>query len=235
MKSIVERLFELKDEEYAAFSSGLTPTEEKYEIIGVRVPLIRDMAKQLYKENRYEEFLKQLPHHYHEENILHIMILNEMKDCDRLLKYLEQFCPYINNWAVCDSIKPKVLARNKDKLLERIKVWIKDDHEYTCRLAIEMLMTYYLDNDYKPEYSKMVAGVKRNEYYVEMMQAWYFATALAKQWDDNIIYLKEDLLSFSVFRKTVQKCMDSYRISDERKIYLKELRENRKKKEAEIQ
>ena len=221
-----ELLFQLQDKGYRDFQSKLIPTIPVETIIGVRIPAIRKLAKEYGKDPESVEFLKQLPHTYYDENILHALLVAEIKDYEVCVKEVERFLPYVDNWAVCDIYSPKVFRKNKDKLIDKIREWTASDHPYTCRFGMEMLMTHFLDEDFRVEYLEIPAAVHSGEYYVNMMIAWFYATALAKQWDATIPYLEERKLSPWVHRKTIQKAVESYRITDEQKVYLKTLREN---------
>lgn len=221
---IQKKLFELQDIGYAEFQSKLTPTVERETFIGVRVPELRKLAKNYIKDKESQKFLKELPHQFYDENMLHGLLLSEIKDYDSCINELDIFLPYVDNWAVCDIMSPKVFKKHKEKLLEKIKIWATSDQVYTCRFGLEMLMTHFLDEDYKPEYLEIAAGVHSEEYYVNMMIAWFFATALAKQWDTTIPYITENRLSEWVHNKTIQKARESYRITDEQKKYLKGLK-----------
>jgi len=220
---ILKQLEELSDKEYAKFQAKLTPTVDPSLFIGVRVPKVRALAKEFYKKPEHIEFLSHLPHRFYDENMLHGLLISEIKDYDRCITELEKFLPYVDNWAVCDIMSPKVFRKNKDKLLAKIKVWVKSKHTYTSRFAVEMLMSHYLDDDFKPEYLKIPAGLRSDEYYLNMMTAWFFATALAKQWDAAIPYISEKQLGKWVFKKTIQKACESFRITSEHKEYLKKL------------
>ncbi|MGN0278391.1 MAG: DNA alkylation repair protein [Lachnospiraceae bacterium] len=221
---IQKKLFELQDIGYAEFQSKLTPTVPRETFIGVRVPEVRKLAKSYSKDPECQEFLKELPHLYYDENMLHGLLLSEMKDYDACISAVDIFLPYVDNWAVCDIMSPKVFKKHKEELLEKIKIWATSDQVYTCRFGLEMLMTHFLDEDYKPEYLEIAAGVHSEEYYVNMMIAWFFTTALAKQWDTTIPYITENRLSKWVHNKTIQKSRESYRITDEQKEYLKGLK-----------
>lgn len=221
---ILNRLFELQDKEYAVFQCKLTPGVPEESFIGVRVPNARKLAKDIYKENEYEDFLKELPHKYYDENMLHGLILSEMKDYDKCICMVEAFLPYVDNWAVCDIMSPKVFKKHKDELIGKIREWSKSSHTYTCRFGMEMLMSHFLDEDFKPEYLEIVAAVHSEEYYVNMMIAWFMATALAKQWDATIGYITDEKLDTWVHNKTIQKACESYRITDEQKSFLKSLK-----------
>ena len=224
--NVQTHLFELQDLKYRDFHAKLMPTVNKEKIIGVRTPALRVFAKKYGKTDEAKEYLQILPHQYYEENNLHGLLIEQIKDYDICLEELERFLPYIDNWATCDIPRPKCFAKHKTELLPVIKEWIASGNTYTIRYGIGTLMSFYLDEDFKPEYIELVASVQSEEYYVNMMIAWYLATALAKQWDATIPYLEERKLSPWVHRKTIQKAVESYRITDEQKVYLKTLREN---------
>ena len=221
MEEIQKHLFELQDMAYRDFHSRLMPDIAKETIIGIRVPVLRKYAKSIAGTELSEKFIKELPHHYYEENNLHMMLITRIKDYDKCLSEVERFLPYIDNWATCDFPAPKCFENHKEELLPVIKRWIASGETYTIRYGIGMLMRLYLDADFDPEYVKLVAEVKSDEYYVNMMIAWYMATALAKQWDAVIPYIEEHRMSDWVHRKTIQKAVESYRITDEQKRYLK--------------
>jgi len=221
---IQKELFLRQDKEYMKFLSKLTPNVSEDTIIGVRIPEIRKLAKKLVKNNEYEDFLKELPHKYYDENLLHGAIISESKDFEKCIKLLDNFLPFVDNWAVCDTISPKIFKKYKKELIEKIKEWSQSDKTYTCRFGVEMLMTHFLDEDFKKEYLEMVADIHSEEYYVKMAVAWFFATALAKQWDYAVIYLEDNRLDVWVHNKTIQKARESLRISLEKKEYLKKLK-----------
>lgn len=221
MEEIQKHLFELQDIKYRDFHSRLMPDIDKETVIGIRVPVLRKYAKSIAGTELSEKFIKELPHHYYEENNLHMMLITRIKDYDRCISEIERFLPYIDNWATCDFPAPKCFENHKEELLPVIKRWITSGETYTIRYGIGMLMRLYLDEDFEPEYVKLVAGVESDEYYVNMMIAWYMATALAKQWDAVIPYIEEHRMSDWVHRKTIQKAVESYRITDEQKRYLK--------------
>ena len=223
MKRIKDLLFKYRDTDYAIFQARLVPSVDKDLFIGVRVPHLRKLAKEIKDDVIAKEFLSELPHKYYDENILHGILISDMKDYDKVIKEMEHFLPYIDNWAVCDIINPKVFKNHKDKLLEKIYEWIDSKDSYTIRFGLKMLMTYYLDDDFKAEYLKLASNIRSKEYYVNMMIAWFFATALSKKWDNTIIYLNEKRLDEWVHKKTIQKARESYRITDEQKKYLKTL------------
>lgn len=222
---IPERLFALQDPEYAAFQAKLTPTVDPVRFIGVRVPDARRLAKELAGNEETADFLRELPHRYYDENILHALLISEMRDYDRCIDELDRFLPYVDNWAVCDILSPKVLGKQKDRLLEKIREWAASPEIYTCRFGLEMLMRWYLDDAFKPEYLELPAAAgRREEYYVKMMAAWFFATALAKQWEMTVPYLEDRRLEIRVHNKTIQKARESFRISPEQKAYLNSLK-----------
>lgn len=223
MNNITDKLFKLQDKKYQEMQFKIIPNIDNSTIIGVRTPEIKKLAKEIYKED-YKSFLEELPHKYFDENQLHAFIISEIKDYDECISYINKFLPYIDNWATCDQMSPKVFKKNKDNLLKEIKVWIKSKETYTIRFAIGMLMSYFLDEDFDKKYLELVSKIKSNEYYVNMMIAWYFATALAKQYKDTIIYLENNKLDTWVHNKTIQKAIESYRINNEQKNYLKTLK-----------
>ena len=224
MKKITNKLFELQDKEYGEFQAKLTPGIEKNQIIGVRVPVVRKLAKEYIKDEESQEFLNTLPHEYYDENMLHGLLISEIKDYEKCVELIDKFLPFVDNWAVCDIMSPKVFKKNKDKLILKIKEWMKSDHTYTCRFGVEMIMTHYLDEEFKEEYIDMVSKIHSEEYYVQMVIAWLFATALAKQWDATITYIENQKLDKWIHNKTIQKARESYRITDEQKEYLKGLK-----------
>lgn len=219
-----ERLFALQDVKYADFQSKLTPNIPRERFIGVRVPAARNLAKQIMKEGKPEAFLRSLPHEYFEENMLHGMLIAQIPDYEDCISELERFLPYVDNWAVCDTMSPKVFRKNRTELLQKIPEWISSDRTYTCRFGIGMLMAHFLDEDFKPEYLELPAMVKSEEYYVRMMVAWYFATALAKQWDYAVKYLQDNRFETWTHNKAIQKAMESYRITAEQKAYLRTIK-----------
>lgn len=214
----------MQDNEYRIFAAKLMPNIPFDRVIGIKTPMLRDYAKSLSNAEA-EAFMAELPHEYYEENNLHAFLIERIKDFDECISELNRFLPFVDNWATCDSMRPKMLSKHKDKLLPQIKLWLKAEDAYTVRFAMLMLMTHYLDGDYKPEYLQLVASVNGGEdYYINMMQAWYFATALAKQYADAVVFLRERRLSRWVHNKTISKAHDSYRISSDQKKYLKTLR-----------
>ncbi len=221
---ILNRLFELQDLKYREFHSRLMPTVLKDLIIGVRTPDLRKLAKELKNTPYASEFLQKLPHEYYEENNLHAFLIEEIKDYDNCIEELNKFLPYVDNWATCDMMRPKVFKKHLPELLEQIKIWLASGETYTVRYGIECLMLYYLDDSFSPEYPEMISKIRSDEYYIKMMQAWYFATALAKRYNDIIPYVEKNRLDADTHNKTVQKALESYRISPEQKAYLKTLK-----------
>ena len=224
VKEIREKLLALQDKEYRDFQAKLIPTVDPKRIIGTRTPQLRDLAKELVKSYDCSLFLDDLPHKYFDEDQLHAFILSRMKDYDRCMEETERFLPFIDNWATCDQMSPKIFKKHKAKLLEKVKVWIASDDTYTVRFGIGMLMEHFLDDDFDKAYPKMVAGVKSEEYYINMMVAWYFATALAKQYDAVIPYIEKKKLSSWNHNKAIQKSIESNRVTPEHKEYLRSLK-----------
>jgi len=224
---IREELFSLQDKKYREFQAKLIPTVDPETVIGVRTPQMRKLAKRLYKETDPVElgvFLNELPHKYFDENQLHAFLISEEKDYDRCVAQINDFLPYIDNWATCDQLSPKVFKKHRGELLNNIKEWINSDRTYTIRFGIGMLMQHFLDDDFDPAYPETVAQVRSEEYYVNMMIAWYFATALAKQYDTAITYIEGQKLDVWTHNKAIQKARESYRITPEQKEYLKTLK-----------
>ena len=217
-------LFSLQDTGYRDLQCRILPTVDPETIIGVRTPDLRQLAKQFVKREDIGEFLQVLPHEYFDENQLHAFIISGIRDFDPCIRALTAFLPHIDNWATCDQLSPKTFARHRTELLPYIKTWIADTSTYTIRFGIGMLMQHYLDDSFTPDYPALVAAVSSDEYYVRMMVAWYFATALAKQYDAVIPYLEQHKLEAWTHAKTIQKAVESYRITPEQKAYLKSLR-----------
>lgn len=220
-KRVQARLFELQDLAYRDFHSKLMPTVPKEKIIGVRVPELRKFAKEFGKTTDASEFLKILPHKYYEEDNLHAFLTEQIKDFDECVSALDSFLLYVDNWATCDMMSPKVFKNNTEKLLPKIEEWLISDYVYQVRFAIGMLMKFYLDENFDERYLHLVASVKSDEYYINMMIAWYFATALAKQWEKTVPYIENEVLDKWTHNKAIQKSVESYRITDEKKEYLK--------------
>ena len=224
MESIVDELFMLQDLKYRDFHSRLMPTIDKERIIGVRTPVLRRYAKDLAGSDRKSCFLGELPHYYYEENNLHAFLIETIKDYDVAIRETERFLPYIDNWATCDLFSPKVFAKNTDRLLTKAKEWLNSDLTYTVRYGIGMFMKYFLDNEFKSEYLQLIADIKSEEYYINMMRAWFFATALSKKYDDTLPYITEDKLDVWTHNMTIKKAVESNRISGDTKKYLKTLK-----------
>lgn len=222
--NIQKELFALQDISYADFQAKLVPNIPRELFIGVRVPEARKLAKRLAKEPEISDFLTDLPHKYYDENILHALLISEIKDYDACIVEVDNFLPYVDNWAVCDMLSPKIFKKNRPALLNKIKEWSTSEKIYTGRFGIGMLMSYFLDDDFKPEYLGIPASVHSGEYYVRMMIAWFFATALAKQWDATIKYIKDHRLDTWTHNKAIQKARESRRITPKQKEYLKLLR-----------
>ena len=221
---IVKELFLHQDGKYREMQIKITPGRKEEDFIGVRTPELRSYAKQLGKREDVEEFLTALPHTYFEEDQLHAFIISEMKDYERCMEHLNAFLPYVDNWATCDQMSPKIFRKHRKELLVQIRKWMKSKETYTIRFAVGMLMEHFLDEDFDLKYPEMVAGIRSEEYYVNMMIAWYFATALAKQYDAVLPFLTEKRLEIWTHNKTIQKAVESYRITDEQKTYLKTLK-----------
>lgn len=224
LNQIFNQLTKLQDLSYADFQSRLVPGISKDMFIGVRVPLLRKYSKELYNDSNHYLFLADLPHRYYDENMLHGLLIEQIKDYEKCIEAINIFLPFIDNWAVCDVISPKVFFLHKSSLIISIRKWISSNHTYTVRFGIEMLMRYFLDDDFLDEYLELVANVNLDEYYVKMMQAWFYATALSKQWSKTIVYLENDRLNSWVHNKTIQKAIESFRISPSNKTYVKSLR-----------
>lgn len=222
--NIQKRLLELSDEKNADFSAKLTPGIDREKFLGVRIPASRKLAKEIIKENEHKDFLNSLPHKYYDENILHSILISEIKDYDECIKYIDDFLPYVDNWAVCDTMSPKTFKNEHERLMNDILRWVDSDQTYTIRFGLKILMAHFLDNDFKKEYLEIPAKIKSNEYYINMMIAWFFATALAKQWDSTIVYIENGVLDKWVHNKAIQKARESYRITIEQKEYLKSLK-----------
>ena len=225
MNELQQNLFGMRDAAYAAFIAKLTPGFPPSHFIGVRVPLLRTIARSFAKEEAASQrFLSHLPHSYYEEDMLHGMLISLVKDYERCLDLTDRFLPYVDNWAVCDTLSPKVFAKHKAQLLENILRWSSSSHTYTCRFGLRMLMTHFLDDSFSADFLEIPAAIRSEEYYVKMMVAWFFATALAKQWEATLPYLENRQLDPWTHRKTIQKAIESYRIPPERKDYLRTLR-----------
>lgn len=221
--TLYDRLIPLRDEGYRAFQVKLVPNIPAQTVIGVRTPALRALAKTLSPAEA-ETFLRSLPHRYFEENLVHFFLLARMKDFDACARAVDAFLPYVDCWPVSDQATPAVFRKNHEKLLPWVRRWLASSHVYTARFALRILMNEYLDGDFTPEYPALAAAKVGEEYYLNMMVAWYFATALAKRYDDVLPYLERRALGEWVHKKTIQKAVESYRVSDEHKAYLKTLR-----------
>lgn len=224
LNEIRVELFKMQDMDYRDFNSKLIPTVDKESMIGIRTPDLRKYAKQLGKSSDVIEFLQTLPHKYFDENQLHAFIISEIKDFKNCIDEINRFLPYIDNWATCDQLSPKVFKKHHNELSEYIKDWLKSDKVYTLRFGIGMLMEHFLDEDFDILYPEMVSKIRSGEYYINMMIAWYFATALAKQYESIIPFIENNSLDIWTHNKAIQKSIESYRITDEQKAYLRELK-----------
>jgi len=222
--TVQAKLIALQDLKYKEFQCKLMPTINSDTVIGVRTPELRKLAREFAKAPEASEFIKILPHKYYEENNLHGFLIETIKDYDAAMAAVEAFLPYIDNWATCDLISPKVFKKHLPELYEKIKVWLKSDRTYTVRFGIGMLLGFYLDEAFRPEMLDLVADVHSEEYYINMMIAWYFATALAKQYNATLPVIQERRLEKWTHNKAIQKAIESYRISDETKTYLRTLK-----------
>lgn len=221
---VQKRLFEMQDAEYRDFHAKLVPTMEKTKFIGIRTLMLRKFAKKFGKTEESEIFLQVLPHQYYEENNLHGLLIEQIRDYDKCLEELERFLPFIDNWATCDLLALHMMKKHRDIFIREVYRWIESDQPYTIRFGIGMLMRHYLDEEFKPEYPEKVAAIRSEEYYVNMMRAWYFATALAKQYEKVLPFLEERRMDVWTHNKTIQKAIESYRITPEQKAYLRTLR-----------
>lgn len=221
--NITDKLLSMQDTQYKAFHSKLMPTVDENRVIGIRIPALRKLAKEL-EADEAKAFIQSLPHFYYEENNLHAFLIEQIGDYDECIKAVNEFLPFVDNWATCDSLRPKVFKKHLPELLEQVKIWIASNDTYTVRFGLEMLMCYFLDEAFSPEYLTLAARVKSEEYYVNMMLAWFFATALAKQYEATVSYIENNKLDLWVHNKTIQKATESYRITNEQKAYLKTLK-----------
>lgn len=226
---IRKRLWDLQEKDYAEFQRKLIPNIHPETIIGVRTPALRKLAKEAAKLPDIQEFMQTLPHDYFEENNIHGFIIEGMKDYEECIHALEKFLPYVDNWATCDLVSPNVFKKHLPELIGQIKAWMASDEPYTIRFGMEALMRHYLDDAFRPEYLELAAGIRSEEYYVNMMTAWFFATALAKQYDAAIPYIEEQRLDEWTHNKAIQKAVESYRITDEQKAYLRTLKRKKRR------
>ena len=223
-KEIQEELYKLQDLKYRDMQVRIIPTVAPERLIGVRTPALRSYAKELLKRDDIGSFLGKLPHDYFDENQLHAFIISGIKDYDKCLSEVDKFLPYVDNWATCDQMSPKVFKKHRKELLDSIRKWIVSDKTYVIRFAVGMLMEHFLDEDFDLEYPEMVVALRSEEYYVNMMIAWYFATALAKQYDQVLPFIENRALDTWTHNKAIQKSVESYRITPEQKEYLKQLK-----------
>ena len=224
MSAVTERLFALADEGYRRFQIPLLPSVAPERIIGVRTPVLRKLAKELTGTAEAEAFLRDLPHTYYEENQLHAFLVEQMRDYDACIAAIDAFLPYVDNWSTCDGWSPKVLKKHPEELLCNIRRWMASELPYTVRFGIGMLQRYFLDERFDSAYLDWVAAIDREEYYVRMMVAWYFATALAKQYEAALPYIDAGRLPTWTHNKAIQKAVESYRVTPEHKAYLKTLK-----------
>ncbi|MBE6648817.1 MAG: DNA alkylation repair protein [Ruminococcaceae bacterium] len=221
---ILQDLLEFQDSKYKAFYMKLIPNIDPNKIIGIRTPLLKKYAKDIFGRVDAEKFLSILPHTYYEENNLHSFLIMQIKDFDRCIYEIERFLPFVDNWGTCDSLRPEIFSKNKKELLPCIYRWISSEHTYTKRFGIQMLMVHFLDSDFDEVFLEAVADIKSNEYYVNMMIAWFFATALVFQYEKTLPFLTDKRLDKWVHNKTLSKANDSFRITPEQKAFLKTLK-----------
>ncbi len=219
-----KRLFEMQDSDYGDFHSKLMPTVDRELVIGVRIPDLRKFAKEFSKTPFAADFMRSLPHKYYEENNLHAFLIEQIKDYDECIAQINRFLPFVDNWATCDMMRPKIFGNHLPELLDEIYKWIKHDDVYAVRFGIEMLMCHYLDDSFRPEFPEMISKIKSEEYYVKMMVAWYFATALAKQNEAVFPYFEKGILDEDIRNKAIRKAIESYRITDEQKARLRAIK-----------
>ncbi|MBQ8384159.1 MAG: DNA alkylation repair protein [Spirochaetaceae bacterium] len=226
MTDIQKRLYAMQDKEYRSFQSRLMPTVNPDKIIGVRVPQIRELARDVMKNEPelVATFLQELPHQYYEEDNLHVFLVNRTKDFATCLMQVEAFLPHLDNWATCDSFRPEVFRQHRQQVLAKARGWMESGHCYTVRFGIGCMMSYFLDEDFSPEQLELVGGIPSEEYYVRMMQAWYFATALAKQYRPTLTYLSKNNLEVWTHNKAIQKAVESHRITTEQKALLRKMK-----------
>lgn len=222
-EEIREKLFELQDTKYRDFNASLIPNIDKERVIGVRSPELKKLAAG-YKKTDVSSFLADLPHKYTEENYIHAQLIGRINDYDRCIAEVDRFLPFVDNWSTCDTLIPKVFAKNKDKLIEKIKEWHSSGHTYTIRFGTGCLMRWYLGDDFDVRYAEMAAAIRSDEYYINMMTAWYFATALAKNYDEVLPFIEQNRLDEWTHNKAIQKAIESFRVTDEHKAYLRTLK-----------
>lgn len=226
--TIRERLLALGEPGYRDFTAKLIPTVDPSVIIGVRVPLMRALVRKLAGTPEADAFLREIPHLYYEENTLHGILIGRIGEYERTIEAIDRFLPYVDNWATCDTMSPKVFGKHHAELASKIPEWIHSDHAYTIRFGVGMRMAHFLGEDYDPSIAEEAASIASDDYYVKMMVAWFFATALAVRYDDILPVLESERLPAWTHNKTIQKAVESYRITDEQKRYLKTLRIGKK-------
>ena len=218
------KLYDLQDLKYRDMQIKIIPTVEPESVIGVRTPELKSIAKAILKDGNYKGFLEELPHRYFEENQLQAFIISGIKDLNECMEDLETFLPYVDNWATCDQMSPKIFRKHKDVLFSHIKEWVNSEKTYAVRFGVGMLMEHFLDDNFDPLYPELVAKLRSEEYYVNMMIAWFFATALAKQYESILPFIEEKKLDDWTHNKAIQKSLESRRITEEQKLYLKSLK-----------
>lgn len=224
LAQVQKQLFALQDKKFREFNSKLIPNVPSDVVIGVRTPVLRSFAAEFAKTPESRVFLTLLPHKYQEENSVHSFLIEKIKDYNETITALDEFLPYVDNWAVCDCMKPAVFKKHKSELIQKIPEWLASRHTYTVRFGLGMLMSFFLDDDFSEDYLQMAAAVVSDEYYVNMMKAWYFATALAKQYESAVVYIQQKKLDVWTHNKTIQKAVESFRITDAQKQYLRTLK-----------
>lgn len=222
--NIEEKLLSLKDPKYQEFQSKLVPNIDKNLIIGIKTPDLRNLAKEIFLSDYKDEFLSALPHHYYEENLIHFFVISMIKDFDEAVRRTDEFLPFVDCWPVSDQATPKAFKKNHEKILPFIKKWVSSNHVYTARFGIRILMNEFLDDDFKDEYLNIVANKRGEDYYLKMMIAWYFSTALAKRYNETISYFEKHVLDDWCHKKAIQKALESFRVSEEHKEYLRTLK-----------
>jgi len=221
---LTQRLAAVKDGEYREFQINLVPNIDPRTVIGVRTPELRKIAKEVFESGERDAFLHALPHKYYEENLIHFFVLARIKDFDVCVRETENFLPYVDCWPVSDQATPAAFGKNREKLLPYVKKWISSKHVYTARFGLRMLMNEYLGEDFREEYLTLAASVKSGDYYLDMMVAWFFATALAKRYEETLPFFENRVLDGRVHKKAIQKALESRRVTDEHKKYLAGMR-----------
>lgn len=224
MKKLIDRLYALQDTKYRDFNSKIVPNVDIDKMIGIRIPELRKIAKEMVKNGEYKLFIVELPHNYYEENILHSCILSLLSDIDEVIEEIDKFLPYIDNWAVDDALSPKVFKKYPDRILDKVKEWTNEKDEYTIRFGVVTLLNFYIKDNFNEEINDLVCSIKSDDYYVNMAIAWYFSYALIFQYDKTISIFEKRLLTPWVHNKSIQKAIESFRISNDVKDYLKTLK-----------